>query len=76
MRESAQALDPEDWRAFLVDVLRSYVDFLEPTREAESFEKYRAPLLSWWEALTEERRRIESLRALGDQETWRIVQVA
>ena len=46
-------LDSEDWRAFLVGVLRSYVDFRETTREAESYEKYRAPLLGWWEALTE-----------------------
>lgn len=46
-------LDSEDWRAFLVGVLRSYVDFRETTREAESYEKYRAALLPWWEALTE-----------------------
>jgi phage replication initiation protein len=46
-------LDPEDWRAFLVGVLRSYVDFRETTREAESYEKYRAPLVGWWKALTE-----------------------
>jgi hypothetical protein len=38
-------------------VLRSYVDFRETTREAESYEKYRAPLVSWWEALTEGFRR-------------------
>ena len=50
-------LDSEDWRVFLVGVLRSYVDFRETTREAESYEKYRAPLLSWWEALTEGFRR-------------------
>ena len=46
-------LPPEDWREFLVGVLRSYVDFRETTRDAEPWEKYRAPLLSWWEALTE-----------------------
>ncbi|MBS0160904.1 MAG: replication initiation factor domain-containing protein [Nitrospira sp.] len=46
-------LDPDDWRAFLVGVLRSYVDFRETTREAESYEKYRAPLVGWWKALTE-----------------------
>jgi phage replication initiation protein len=38
-------LDPEDWRAFLVGVLRSYVDFRETTRE-------RNPMRSigrrWW----------------------------
>ncbi len=50
-------LDSEDWRAFLVGVLRSYVDFRETTREAESYEKYRAPLLGWWQTLTEGFRR-------------------
>jgi hypothetical protein len=44
--QSLLTLDPEDWRAFLVGVLRSYVDFRETTREAESYEKYRAPLLA------------------------------
>ena len=46
-------LPPEDWREFLVGVLRSYVDFRETTREAEPWEKYRAPLLAWWKVLTE-----------------------
>jgi DNA relaxase NicK len=46
-------LPPEDWREFLVGVLRSYVDFRETTHEAEPWEKYRAPLLLWWETLTE-----------------------
>lgn len=46
-------LDPEDCRSFLVGVLRSYVDFRDTTRDATAWEKYRAPLLSWWAALTE-----------------------
>ncbi|MCX5721844.1 MAG: replication initiation factor domain-containing protein [Nitrospirae bacterium] len=46
-------LEPDDWREFLVGVLRSYVDFRETTHEAEPWEKYRAPLLSWWASLTE-----------------------
>jgi phage replication initiation protein len=46
-------LEPEDWREFLVGLLRSYVDFRETTHEAEPWEKYRAPLLSWWQTLTE-----------------------
>jgi len=46
-------LPPEDWREFLVGILRSYVDFRDTSREADPWEKYRAPLLSWWEALTE-----------------------
>jgi len=46
-------LPAEDWREFIVGVLRSYVDFRETTREAKPYEKYRAPLLAWWERLTE-----------------------
>jgi DNA relaxase NicK len=46
-------LAPEDWREFLVGVLRSYVDFRETTRDAEPWEKYRAPLVEWWGRLTE-----------------------
>ena len=46
-------LPPEDWREFLVGVLRSYVDFRETTHHAEPWEKYRAPLLAWWTALTD-----------------------
>ncbi len=46
-------LPPEDWREFLVGVLRSYVDFRDISREDEPWEKYRAPLLAWWESLTE-----------------------
>ena len=52
-----RTLDAEDWRAFLVGLLRSYVDFRETTREAEPYEKYRAALLPWWQALTEGFRR-------------------
>ena len=68
-------LDSEDWRAFLVGVLRSYVDFRETTREAESYEKYRAPLLAWWEALTEGFKRCrlvieQTHRRLDDVVTW------
>ncbi len=50
-------LDQEDWRSFIVGVLRSYVDFRDITREAEPYEKYRAALLPWWQALTEGFRR-------------------
>jgi len=68
-------LDSEDWRAFLVGVLRSYVDFRETTREAESYEKYRSPLLGWWHALTEGFRRcrlvVEQIRQrLDDVAAW------
>jgi phage replication initiation protein len=46
-------LPPADWREFLVGLLRAYVDFRDTTREAEPYEKYRAPLLAWWTELTE-----------------------
>jgi len=42
-----------DWREFVVGVLRAYVDFRDTTREASQWERYRAPLLPWWERLTE-----------------------
>ena len=68
-------LDSEDWRAFLVGVLRSYIDFRDTTREAESYEKYRSALLPWWEALTEGFRRCrlvveQTQRRLDDVVTW------
>ena len=34
-------------------VLRSYVDIPETSRDGEPWEKYRASLFPWWEALTE-----------------------
>lgn len=46
-------LSPEDWREFLVGLLRSYIDFKDTTREAKAWEKYRAPLLPWWVTLTD-----------------------
>ena len=46
-------LPVEEWKEFLVGLLRSYVDFREVAREDTAWQKYRAPLLPWWEALTE-----------------------
>lgn len=51
----------EDWKQFLVGLLRAYVDFRQVTREDEAWEKYRAPLLPWWEALTESFKRCRLL---------------
>lgn len=42
-----------DWRQYVVGVLRAYVDFRDTTREASAWERGRAPLLPWWEQLTE-----------------------
>jgi hypothetical protein len=47
------ALEPSDWREFLVGLLRSYVDFRETTSDASDEEWYRAPLTEWYAALTE-----------------------
>jgi DNA relaxase NicK len=55
--KALRTLDAEDWRAFVVGLLRSYVDFRDTTREAEPYEKYRAALLPWWQMLTEGFRR-------------------
>lgn len=46
------AIDEAEFRAFAVGLLRSAVDFRDTTYEAEAWERYRAPLLPWWEALT------------------------
>ena len=56
-------------------VLRSYGDFRDTTREAESYEKYRADLLPWWKALTEGFTRCrlvveQTQRRLDDVVTW------
>jgi DNA relaxase NicK len=73
--KALRTLDAEDWRAFVVGLLRSYVDFREITRDDAPYEKYRAPLLTWWEALTEGFRRcrlvIEKLqKRLDDVAQW------
>ncbi len=68
-------LAPDDWKAFLVGVLRAYIDFRQITREATPWEKYRAPLLDWWAALTEGFRRCRLLvakaqKTLEDVKHW------
>lgn len=40
------------WQEIAVGLLRSYVDFRETSREANSAARCRAPLLDWWEDLT------------------------
>ncbi|WP_447602890.1 replication initiation factor domain-containing protein [Nitrospira sp. Nam80] len=73
--KALRTLDSDDWRAFLVGLLRSYVDFREITRADAPYEKYRAPLLAWWAALTEGFRRcrlvVEKLhQRLDDVAQW------
>jgi hypothetical protein len=46
-------LDESDWREYVVGLLRGYVDFRDTSRQDEEEDRYRAPLLPWWEALTE-----------------------
>ena len=43
----------EQFREYSVGLLRGAVDFREVDEEMESWEKSRAPLLPWWEQLTE-----------------------
>jgi DNA relaxase NicK len=41
------------WCELVVGFLRSYVDFRDTTREADDQIRVRAPLLDWWQSLTE-----------------------
>ena len=45
-------LEEQDWKGFLIGLLRSYVDFRDTTRDAEDEERARAPRLPWYESLT------------------------
>lgn len=47
------SLEETDWHELTVSVLRSYIDFRDTARDEETWIRCRAPLLSWWEALTE-----------------------
>ncbi|MEW6543829.1 MAG: replication initiation factor domain-containing protein [Nitrospirota bacterium] len=51
--EELAGLPEADWKRRVVGLLRAHVDFRETTREAKSWERARAPLCAWWEALTE-----------------------
>lgn len=46
-------LEETDWLEFMVGVLRGYVDFRATTREEADEFRYRAPLLDWWQLLTD-----------------------
>lgn len=46
-------LDSPQWLEFVVGVLRSHVDFRATDRAAPDHTRYRAPLLDWWERLTD-----------------------
>lgn len=50
--QSLIGLEEQDWKGFLIGLLRSYVDFRDTTREAEDEERARAPRLPWYESLT------------------------
>jgi DNA relaxase NicK len=45
-------LEEADWLEFMVGVLRGYVDFRATSRDEEDEFRYRAPLLDWWQLLT------------------------
>jgi len=42
-----------EWLASVISRLRTYIDFRETLRSEEDSARYRAPLLHWWEELTE-----------------------
>ena len=46
-------LEETDWLEFIIGVLRSYVDFRHTNREEADEYRYRAPLLGWWQDLTD-----------------------
>ena len=50
--QSLIGLEEQDWKGFLIGLLRSYVDFRDTTRDAEDEERARAPRLPWYESLT------------------------
>jgi hypothetical protein len=46
-------LEEADWLEFIIGVLRSYVDFRHTNRKEDDEDRYRAPLLGWWQELTD-----------------------
>lgn len=46
-------IEQMDWLEFMIGILRSYVDFRDTTREEPDEDRYRAPLVEWWEKLTD-----------------------
>ncbi|HKY71118.1 MAG TPA: replication initiation factor domain-containing protein, partial [Nitrospira sp.] len=46
-------LEETDWLEFIIGVLRSYVEFRHTTREDADEDRYRAPVLGWWQELTD-----------------------
>jgi DNA relaxase NicK len=46
-------LEETDWLELIIGVLRSYVDFRHTNREEDDEDRYRAPLLGWWQELTD-----------------------
>jgi len=51
--QSLIGLEEQEWKGFLIGLLRSYVDFRDTTRDAEDEERARAPRLPWYESLTQ-----------------------
>jgi len=51
--EALGVLEHEMWQEFIVSFLRSYIDFRETTREEDTWERCQAPLVDWWETLTQ-----------------------
>lgn len=70
-----RALPQEEWRRYVVGVLRSFINFRDTSRQAPAWERYRAPLLPWWAQLTEGLERCQlkveqPVRSLEDVKHW------
>lgn len=46
-------LDETEWLALVISRLRAYIDFRETLRSEEDSARCRAPLLDWWQELTD-----------------------
>ena len=46
-------MEESDRREYVVGLLRGYVDFRDTSRGEDEEDRYRAPLLPWWDTLTE-----------------------
>ena len=63
-------LEEEEWRKYLIGVLRSCINFRKTTRDAPRWERSRAPLMPWWKKLTADFERCQL--TVGQPEEWGI----
>ncbi|HJT20129.1 MAG TPA: replication initiation factor domain-containing protein [Nitrospira sp.] len=68
-------LDHERFQKYLIGVFRTAVDFRDCTRADDPKDRYHAPLLDWWKALTDglERAKLEiaqTVKKIDDVKQW------